>query len=65
MIVKREGQLKGPRARLVPDNHRARDRWQGDAGGGPMDYRWGSSQIILNDIVRGIAGGREVEARDA
>ena len=65
MIVKREGQLKGGRARLQPDNLRARDRWQGDAGGGPMDYRWGPSQIIINDIVRGIAGSKGGEARDA
>lgn len=65
LIVKREGQLKGGRARLQPDNLRARDRWQGDAGGGPMDYRWGPSQIIINDIVRGIASSKGGEARDA
>lgn len=23
-----------------------------------MDYRWGPSQIIINDIVRGIAGSK-------
>jgi hypothetical protein len=65
LIVKREGQLKGGRARLQPDNLRARDRWQGDAGGGPMDYRWRSSQIIINDILRGIASSNGGEARDA
>lgn len=55
LIVKRESQLKGSLARLLPANLRARDRWQGDAGGGPMDYRWGPTQIIINDIVQGIA----------
>jgi hypothetical protein len=65
MIVKRERQLKGGRARLQPDNLRARDRWQGDAGGGPMDYRWRSTQVIINDIVRGIAGSKGGEDPDA
>ncbi len=65
LIVRREGQLKGGRARLLPDNLRARDRWQGDAGGGPMDYRWGSTQIILNDIVRGFAQSDGGKGHDA
>jgi hypothetical protein len=30
-----------------------------------MDYRWGPSQIIINDIVRGIASSKGGEARDA
>lgn len=61
LIANRERQLKGGRARLLPENLRARDRWQGDPSGGPIDYRWGQSQIILNDILRGLdphsAGG--------
>ena len=65
LIVKRESQLKGGRARLLPDNLRARDRWQGDASGGPMDYRWGSTQTILNDIVRGLAQSDEGMGHDA
>jgi hypothetical protein len=65
LIVKREGQLKGGRARLRPDNLRARDLWQGDGGAGPMDYRWGPSQIIINDIVRGIASSKGGEASHA
>jgi hypothetical protein len=55
LIASRERQLKGGRARLLPENLRARDRWQGDPSGGPIDYRWGQSQIILNDILRGLA----------
>jgi hypothetical protein len=55
LIANRERQLKGGRARLLPENLRARDRWQGDPSGSPIDYRWGQSQIILNDILRGLA----------
>lgn len=54
LIANRERQLKGGRARLLPENMRARDRWEGDASGGPIDYRWGQTQIILNDILRGL-----------
>lgn len=60
LIEGREGQLKGARARLRPDNQRARDRWQGDAEGGPMDYRWGPTRTIVNDIMAALHG---VEAK--
>lgn len=56
LIYNRELQLKGALARLIPDNHRARDRWQRDVGGGAMDYRWGPAQIVLNDIIAGLHG---------
>jgi len=62
LIANRERQLKGEGARLLPENLRARDRWKGDPSGGPIDYRWDRTQIILNDILRGLApdsgGGR-------
>ncbi|MFO0821179.1 MAG: DUF6361 family protein [Pirellulales bacterium] len=54
LVTERESQLKGGRARLRPENVRARDRWQGDAGGGPMDFRWSQTRTILNDILRGL-----------
>ncbi|MGE3108403.1 MAG: DUF6361 family protein [Phycisphaerales bacterium] len=57
LVVAREGQLKGGRSRLRPENLRARDRWQGDVDGGPMDFRWGQTRTILNDILRGLHGG--------
>lgn len=57
-IAGRERQLKGPRARLNPENQRGRDRWQGDASGGPMDFRWGPTRIVVNDILAGLNGGR-------
>jgi hypothetical protein len=65
LIATRERQIKGGRARLLPENLRARDRWQGDASGGPIDYRWGQTQVILNDILRGLAAGPDGSQRDA
>lgn len=54
LIIQREHQLKGSRSRLIPDNLRARDRWQGDGNDRPMDFRWAQTQIILNDIIKGL-----------
>lgn len=65
LIATRERQLKGGRARLLPENLRARDRWQGDASGGPIDYRWGQTQVILNDILRGFSLGQDGSQHDA
>jgi len=65
LIEGRERQLKGARARLRPENQRARDRWQGDAEGGPMDYRWGSTRIIVNDIMVGLHGAADEGTPDA
>lgn len=65
LIATRERQLKGARARLLPENLRARDRWLGDASGGPIDYRWGQTQVILNDILRGLSSGQETSKHDA
>lgn len=65
LIATRERQLKGGRARLLPENLRARDRWQGDASGGPIDYRWGQTQVILNDILRGLSSGQDGSRTDA
>ena len=65
LIATRERQIKGGRARLLPENLRARDRWQGDASGGPIDYRWGQTQVILNDILRGLTAESDGSERDA
>jgi hypothetical protein len=51
LIRRREVRLKGYRARLRPENLRARDRWQGSVTSGPMDYRWSQSRTVLNDIL--------------
>lgn len=53
VVIQREADLKGPRARLRPDNLRARDQWRGDPRTGPMDFRWGRTKSIVNDIIRG------------
>jgi hypothetical protein len=65
LIATRERQLKGGRARLLPENLRARDRWQGDVSGGPIDYRWGQTQVILNDILQGLSSGQDGSQSDA
>jgi hypothetical protein len=65
LIATRERQIKGGRARLLPENLRARDRWQGDASGGPIDYRWSQTRVILNDILRGLAAAPDGSHRDA
>lgn len=59
LIADRERQLKGGRSRLAPENLRARDRWEGDASGAMIDYRWGQTQVILNDILRGLSSGEQ------
>lgn len=54
LVAYRERRLKKSRSRI--DNQRAREIWKGDAGTGVLDYRWGISKIIINDIVSGING---------
>lgn len=56
MITERERWLKGPQARL--QNDRALELWSGAAGVGQLDYRWPNVQTILNDIDKGLQGGR-------
>lgn len=52
LIGQREYELKGSRARL--QNRQALMLWQGDAGSRQMDFRWGVSQAIVNDILEGL-----------
>lgn len=52
-IQSREAVLKGGQARL--SNPRALELWQGESGTAPLDYRWGSAQRILTDILDGFA----------
>ena len=59
LIFERERALKGEQSRLT--NQRALERWSGAAGTGQIDYRWGISQAILLDILK----GRESGGRDA
>jgi hypothetical protein len=64
-IVERELQLKGSRARLAPENQRGRDLWQGGVATAPMDYRWGQTKVIVNDILRGLHGAPDGGATHA
>jgi hypothetical protein len=62
LIERREARLKGPLARLKPENHRRRDEW-GSREPGRLDYRWGTVRVIVSDIVDGLA--RSEDAVDA
>lgn len=53
LIKGREAQLKGARARL--SNSRALADWNGQSYAASFDYRWGRTQVLLNDILRGLA----------
>lgn len=57
LIRDRETSLKGALARLA--NQRALDMWGGFSGAQQLDFRWGTSQLIINDIVEGLAGGND------
>jgi hypothetical protein len=52
LILQREYELKGQRARL--QNRQALLLWRGDAGSRQMDYRWAVAQTIVNDILDGL-----------
>jgi Family of unknown function (DUF6361) len=55
LILQREYELKGRRARL--QNRQALLLWRGDAGSRQMDYRWAVAQTIVNDILDGLVAG--------
>lgn len=52
LIRDRERALKRGLARL--DNDRALELWNGAAGTGALDYRWGQALVILKDIRDGL-----------
>lgn len=54
LITTREQHLKHTLARL--DNPRALEMWDGEVGAGvfKLDYRWGRTQTLINDILRGL-----------
>ena len=49
LIAQREHRLKGGRARLV--NRSAREAWKGESGTGLLDYRWGVTRRLLDDLL--------------
>lgn len=54
LIKKREGMLKGNRARL--HNERALNQWSGSSGYFLMNYRWVVAYRLLNDVFDGLEG---------
>jgi hypothetical protein len=62
LIGARERALKGSRARL--GNQRALELWNGSAGLSRLNYRWGVTTRIINDIHAGLATGGD-DARTA
>ncbi|MDI3331908.1 MAG: DUF6361 family protein [Micrococcus sp.] len=50
MIVAREREKKGPRARLTPGNQRALDAWSGASGTSRFDYLWSNARRHLQDL---------------
>jgi hypothetical protein len=53
LILDRERLLKRSQARL--ENQRALELWNGAAGTGRIDYRWGIAQTIVLDIRKGLS----------
>ncbi len=54
MISDQESFLKGGQAQL--HNPRSLELWNGAAGAGRLDYRWGkTAQVIIADILKGLA----------
>jgi len=62
LIEYRERYLKRGRARLV--NREQLELWGGAAGTAQLDYRWGTTQTMVSDILHGLAG-TEPSARAA
>jgi hypothetical protein len=60
LIKERERLLKRERARLFHREYL--NLWGGAAGVDQLDYRWGQSQTIVNDILRGLGGTRHAHA---
>ncbi|MFB2572709.1 DUF6361 family protein [Micrococcus sp. IITD107] len=50
MIIRREREKKGSRARLTPGNQRALDAWGGASGTSRFDYRWTNVKRHLQDL---------------
>jgi len=53
LIQEREQALKGSLARL--ENPRALELWNEEAGTGRLDFRWGVSRQMINDILEGLS----------
>ena len=52
LIEHRELTLKRAQARLI--NRRALERWGGDSGTSPLDYRWGNVKRLVTDVLAAV-----------
>ncbi|MGE0325398.1 MAG: DUF6361 family protein [Polyangiaceae bacterium] len=59
LVVQRESEVKGARARL--GRLQALEVWSGASGAGRMDFRWGVGQRVLNDVLFGMGVSDVVE----
>lgn len=55
LVEEREVSLKRSRARLR-DEHRLA-RWGGSSGSAPLEYRWTTARMLVNDILIGMGKG--------
>ena len=55
LICARELEVKRGRARLAHREYL--ERWGGQSGANPLDYRWGTAQTMVSDIVAGLGAG--------
>jgi hypothetical protein len=55
LVEQREWQLKGARSRFR--NPHALEKWGGDSGTAPMNYRWGTVRQLLRDLYAGLDRG--------
>jgi Family of unknown function (DUF6361) len=56
LIFEREATLKRGRARLLHPEYL--QMWGGAAGTDPLDYRWGTTEAVANDILHGLYGAK-------
>jgi hypothetical protein len=52
LIIQREQRMKGRNARTT--NDRALKQWGGSSGTTPLDYRWSTARLLINDIRAGL-----------
>ncbi|MBN1274239.1 MAG: hypothetical protein JXB26_18405 [Candidatus Aminicenantes bacterium] len=56
LIYQREVRIKGKRSRFR--NRRMLEQWSGQTGSSVYRFRWGNVQSMVNDIIKGLKGGR-------
>jgi len=60
LVRRREEALKGPLARL--SNRTALNMWGGSSGSQQLDFRWGTAQVIIDDIIVGLKATDDARA---